>query len=398
MIRAILALAVALTALPFAPVAAMAETYDPMLAVTDGNMRHYDSMSQAQIQSFLEANNGPLKAPEVSSVTTDYAGVQKPPAQIIYEAAQIWKINPKILLATLQKEQSLIESPVTPKTLQYRLDNAMGCGVYDSDGDGDVDRKYPGFGPQVYHCARSYDNYGEGKTQTHNGQTWGPIVGTFTAGVTRKQIYDYTLKQKVYVYPKNIATFKLYTYTPYSSGPKTTNTLYTKYFGSPLSNPRYRPIFRFKKLSSGSYLYTASVSERYKLQLSPKSWRYDGTCFSSDSSATTETTRPVYRFYNYTTKKYSFTTSESLRKSRTTAKAAKTWKYSGVAFLVGKGDSAGAVKVYRFRSKKSGHVFLTKSDATVAKYRTKAKAKIWKYEGVAYYLPRVAETTPTPTP
>ncbi len=398
LLRTALAGAVALTALPFVPATAAAETYDKLNAVSDGNMRHYDSMSAAQIQSFLESNAGPLK----STVTTDYAGVEKPASQIIYEAAQIWKISPKVLLATLQKEQSLIESAVTPYTLKYRLDNAMGCGVYDSNGDGKIDRKWPAFGLQCYHAARSLDNYGEGKTQAHNGSTWKPILGTvFVAGATPKQIYDYTLKKKVTLYPKNIATFKLYTYTPYSSGPQTTNKLYTKYFGSPLSNPRYRPVYRFKKRSNGTYLYTASVSERYKLQLSPKTWAYEGTCFSTDSSATASTTKPVYRFYNYKTKKYSFTTAESVKKSRTKSSAKKTWKYSGVAFRVGKGNSDGAIKVYRFRSKKSGHVFLTKSTATVASMRTKTKAKTWKYEGVAYYLPRVptpsAPTTSTPT-
>ncbi len=44
-------------------------------------------------------------------MTTDYAGVKKPASKIVWEAAQAWNLNPKVILATLQKEQSLLAKP-----------------------------------------------------------------------------------------------------------------------------------------------------------------------------------------------------------------------------------------------------------------------------------------------
>ena len=85
-----------------ASASALAATFDPGKVISDDNMRAYDSMSQADIQAFLNTKTGPLK----SLVTTDYAGKKKPAAQIISEACKAWQISPKVMLTMLQKEQS----------------------------------------------------------------------------------------------------------------------------------------------------------------------------------------------------------------------------------------------------------------------------------------------------
>src|SRR5512133_1267751 len=98
------ALALAACALLALATPAFAATYNALDVIPYDTWRASSSLTVADIQTFLEALPGPLK----STVTTDYAGVTKPASQIIWEASRAWNLNPKIVLATLQKEQSLL--------------------------------------------------------------------------------------------------------------------------------------------------------------------------------------------------------------------------------------------------------------------------------------------------
>ena len=55
----------------------------------------------------------------------------------------------------------------------------------------------------MWHGARLLDGYGEGK----NGST----IPLYYLGITRKDIYR---DPQVTLYPKNLATYKLYVYNP----------------------------------------------------------------------------------------------------------------------------------------------------------------------------------------
>ncbi len=98
------------------------------------------SMSQAQIQTFLNGRGGYLASYNTYS---DRDAATVPAARIIYEAAQDYGINPQAILATLQKEQSLVTAQ-NPTASQ--LNHAMGYGC--PDGSGCV-AKYVGFYKQV---------------------------------------------------------------------------------------------------------------------------------------------------------------------------------------------------------------------------------------------------------
>ena len=98
----------------------------------------------------------------------------------------------------------------------------------------------------------------------------------------------------------------------------------------------------------------------------------------------------MYRFRNKLTGAYSFSSSTSLMKSRTSKKGAATWTYQGVAFKVARSSSAGAVRVWRFRNRQTGAVLLTSSSAIAAGKRTQSAKRDWRDDGVVYYLPRVA--------
>ena len=156
----------------------------------------------------------------------------------------------------------------------------------------------------MWNGARLLDGYGEGKN--------GSIIRLYYLGITVRDIYR---DPKVTLYPKNIATYKLYVYNPSIGADKPYGDLsaqvgsvtgnasfwliYRRYFGSTFARARMRPVFAFRKRSNGSFLYTTSIAERVALLTGARSryWVYRGSSFSVDTSATAPTV-PVHRFYN----------------------------------------------------------------------------------------------------
>ena len=117
------AVVIALAVMLIGASAASAATFVPQLVISNDNMRHYDSMSASQIQAFLETQPGPLadlvtrdydkvitlsKTKNNYNTTPDKGETPKRASLIIWEACQAWKINPKVMLVMLQKEQSLL--------------------------------------------------------------------------------------------------------------------------------------------------------------------------------------------------------------------------------------------------------------------------------------------------
>lgn len=180
--------------------------FDPNDLITNVNFGAIDSLTEPAIQGFLAAQTGVLDSYE----TGDHSGVKRRAAAIIWEAARAWRVSPKVILATLQKEQGLL-SATSPSA--DALDWAMGCGCPDS---GSRDTVYEGFGNQVWYGAESLHD---------DGQGW-------SAGIA-KVCGDGTVQ------PANEASYALYTYTPWiglaGGGNKLFWTLYWQYFGNPLA-------------------------------------------------------------------------------------------------------------------------------------------------------------------
>ena len=136
----------------------------------------------------------------------------KSAAQIIYDSAQQYNINPKILLVTLKKEaaENLIGDD-WPWPTQYR--SAMGYGCPDT---APCDAEYYGFYNQMYNAARqfrSYANYPSEyryKAQNTNYVLYNPNA---SCGGTN-------------VYIESQATAGLYNYTPYQPNAAALNNLY----------------------------------------------------------------------------------------------------------------------------------------------------------------------------
>jgi len=176
-------------------VSALAAEFDSGYIISDDDLTDAGAMSLGEIKGFLNKMNSKLK----DYFAADGSGVVREAAEIIWRASLNNSINPKFLLALIQREQSLIEDQ-TPTPKQY--DWACGYGVCDAcDPDDPKLDKYQGFGKQVESAAESNRWYIE---NAYNGWLKQP-------GKTYK--ID---NQNVTI--KNQATANLYNYTPHIQG------------------------------------------------------------------------------------------------------------------------------------------------------------------------------------
>ncbi|MCC7288966.1 hypothetical protein IT414_01055 [bacterium] len=131
-------------------------------------------------------------------------------AQIIYDAAQTYSINPRVILVTLQKENGLI-TDTWPYPWQYRTAMGFGC----PDG-APCDAQWYGFTNQVNQGARHFRGFFDNSLSFvpyrpgNNFIQYNPNSG---CGGTTLNI-------------QNKATAALYSYTPYQPNAAALNNLY----------------------------------------------------------------------------------------------------------------------------------------------------------------------------
>jgi len=249
--------AVALLAKPGA-----AHAYTNSRLMDDAVFNNVTTMSASDIQTFLnQFPNSCLKsyqAPLPSDWST-YGG-NASAATIISWAATHWGVNPQVLLATLQKEENLVDG--SSGCAQWQYNSAMGYNC-----PGSATYSYPaigvtntcvakqtdvGFSAQVSHGAwqlefslqRSY-----GRT-TWDGDDGVKYYGYMTQGNRARcgqlsgQCSSQDLQQIYYdgnatlsngaTFVENGATASLYTYTPYLN--QSFPTIFQNWFGSTLSD------------------------------------------------------------------------------------------------------------------------------------------------------------------
>jgi peptidoglycan hydrolase CwlO-like protein len=168
--------------------------------VSEANFRNGSAMTAADIQAFLDKQTGALK----NYRGKDHYGVTKSAAEMISDACIKFNINPKTMLATLQKEQSLLTAK---HPSQSQMDWALGAGKADTF----TTYSMKGFGNQIYWGAQKFDK---------NARDW--HVGSTEPVDGNKQICD------------NAGTFAQYRYTPHYSGVMSFWTIYWRYFGNPV--------------------------------------------------------------------------------------------------------------------------------------------------------------------
>ncbi len=203
-------LAIALFTTGLTPLSAQAFSFNPNNIISDREFTNPFAMDLNQIQYFL--NRGALG----TLFTEDWQGKTRSAAEIIWRASQDHLISPKVLLVTLQKEQSLVEAQ-TPSEKQ--LNWATGYAVCDNcKMDDPAIQRWKGFGKQVNSAAMQYtDGYLADieKTGTTQGK-YGPGVPVQVSNQT--------------VVPENAATAALYAYTPHIHGNKLFATIWDRWF------------------------------------------------------------------------------------------------------------------------------------------------------------------------
>lgn len=193
--------------------------------ISDAVMSNYNSMSVAEIQSFLDSKNKcdnrdyNLYQQYKSAHPTinwhwenghfvclaeerfgdgEVIGSGMTAAEIIYDAAQKSHINPQALLVLLQKESSLITDKV-PNDFDYRKATGYGC-----PDTAACDSKYYGFKNQIYRAAELF------RYVLDNNSTYYPAGRTVYVGYHPSSSCGGTQ-----VHIENRATAALYQYTPY---------------------------------------------------------------------------------------------------------------------------------------------------------------------------------------
>ena len=165
--------------------------------MSDSSFTNVDSMSEREVQDFLEKRDSVLAKP--------YRGQR--PSALIMEACRKHDVSPKVILARLQTEQGLVSRKTAT---QHQLDWALGVGCYDS---GNWNEKFKGLGKQIEYAAVTLKkHYSSG--QKTIGQK-GVIAMTIDGTPMRIQ---------------NAATYSMYKYCPHKHGNKLFYDVYMGFF------------------------------------------------------------------------------------------------------------------------------------------------------------------------
>lgn len=187
-------------------VKAQTTAFDYNNILPDSELIAYQTMSALDIQRFLE-HKGSYLANFFISLDT---GERISAAEHIFRVAQTHRVNPRFLLALMQKEQSLVETP-TPQPRQ--LDWAMGYGCFDNQ---PCNERWRGFHKQVNSAAEQFRYYFDN-------------IHEYPYRPGKSVTIDSTL-----VTPKNTLTAALYNYTPHLHGNLLMRQIWDRYFQTQL--------------------------------------------------------------------------------------------------------------------------------------------------------------------
>ncbi len=217
----VLALFVFVALALFIPARSNAALFDPGRIIDDGIFTNKNAMSVGDIQNFL---NSKVPVCDTWHPAGLYAQGANPPwiclkdyneggrsaAQIIWDAAQAYTINPQVLIVTLQKENGLV-TDTWPYPWQYRTATGFAC-----PDNGTCDPAYYGFTNQVNQAARHFRNFYD-----NNPNWWVP----FRTGVNFIQWNPNSSCGGSNVNIVTRGTAALYSYTPYQPNAAALNNI-----------------------------------------------------------------------------------------------------------------------------------------------------------------------------
>jgi hypothetical protein len=185
--------------------------FNPNLVLTDDDVYNIQGMSKKQLDSFLSA-----KGTLGTYTAVDIDGVTKSASDIIWHMSTMYQVNPKYLLALLQKEQSLVEDL---EPTQRQFDWATGFGVCDNcSKDDPAIQDFKGFANQLYYASRQMR-----EKYYLRVLTYGSTISGYAPGKTVEI-------DGISVTPANIATAGLYSYTPHIHGNQNLWNIWKRWF------------------------------------------------------------------------------------------------------------------------------------------------------------------------
>ena len=224
-----------IVAAPSPAEAADLSKFKPGNIISDDVFFNHSTMSVAQIQQFLESKvskcltgytcliNYRQDTPNrpKDPMCSGYTGAKnESAATIIYKVAKACKVNPQVIIVTLQKEQGFITDD-WPSARMYR--SAMGYGCPDT---ADCDVNYYGFFNQVYTGTWAFQRYTM-PPGTGPGTEWYSTFRQYAPGKTvNVQYHPNSACGTKAVKIENEATSSLYTYTPYTPNQAALNAGY----------------------------------------------------------------------------------------------------------------------------------------------------------------------------
>lgn len=357
--------------------------------ISDSIFTNNTSMSVQQIQDFLNSKvpvcdtNGTQASEFGGGTRAQYGASKNSPApfvclknysengkssaQIIYDAAQEFKINPQIILVLLQKEQGLV-TDTWPLSIQYKTATGYGC-----PDTAACDSQYFGLTNQIRWSSRMF------RAIINNSPTW------YTPYVLGNNYIQWNPNSSCggsNVNIQNRSTQALYNYTPYqpndaalqagfgtgnscsSYGNRNFYLYFTQWFGTTTgvtSEPN--AVWRLYNPYTGGHILTASAIEA--TQYLTQGWKNDGVVMHTPTSGGV----PVYRLWNGTY--HYFTSSISDRDNYVRA----GWKNDGEVFKM----SSSGMPVWQLWNGRSH--FQTSNSQELETY---LKAG-WTNDGIIFY-------------
>lgn len=376
-----------------------AKAYSNSKMIDNAVFDNANTMNATQIDAFLNTfPNSCISSNKgfVSPYPNDWYGygANVSAGTVIRRAADMWGINPQVILATLQKEEQLVNGSQGCATWRYW--SAMG---YDCPGP--VNKSYPatggsltcvqhesnlGFSQQVSHGAWQLA-FGRHRSEGNGNLNWdgdGAITyyGYMTQGSRARAIgqpvvyYDGNISlSNGTTYVENGATAALYSYTPYLN--QSFPGIFESFFGAG-STTAASPypasaIFRTYFPATGEHFYTQNYTEW--MNTTKGGGVAEGIAYYSPGSATAV---PVYRLI-IPNGKHFYTASVAEKDG-----LISTGKYrlEGVAFYVEPSQLAGTAPVWRMRNDVNGDHFYTIS---VTERDNLLKSPFWHLDGVGWF-------------
>lgn len=216
-----------------------AAAFDQNNIIDNSIFDNNQTMSANDIQNFLSGFPNSCLKNYLAPYPTDYFtyGSNVSAATVIRRAADLWGINPQVILTTLEKEESLVSGNSGCAGWQYQSAMGMGC----PDSGACPSPAYAGFSQQVTKGSWQLMFNRERAEGNMNWDNDGSVnyPGFFTTGTYARYAggpttyYDgYATIDGASVYMGNGATASLYTYTPHFHGNQLFNTIFNSWFGT----------------------------------------------------------------------------------------------------------------------------------------------------------------------